>query len=272
MERGITMVGIDYHYGDGNALSFPDYLLYGQMVQAIVQGGAMESMRFRKDDPKFDCEGTLVWSYNDCWGETGWSIIDHYVRRKASFYWFKRASAPVKVIVRSRDGQLVTRVVNDTLKSYKGVVRYGWFRLDGTARELQEKTVAIPSDGMIEVASASMPSANQRNPREWLYAATLSGEGFPNDQSIWLLAPHRELALAKPQMTTAIRNGVLEVSSPVYCHGVHLEDGGHEILADNYFELLPGVPCRIPITTLTPSGTYPLTAVMPIEGLVAKDR
>ena len=196
--------------------------------------------------------------------EVGWSIIDHYVRRKASYYWFRRAAAPVKVLVRSREGHLVTRVVNDTLKSYQAEVRCGWVRLDGKASEWQKHSVSIPVNGMIEVASAPFPSPTERNPREWLYAATLAGEGIPEEQAIWLLAPHRELAPAKPVISSRVQNGVLEVSSQVYCHGVHLEDDGHEVLADNYFELLPGVPRRISITVPTPSGKYPLTAVMPI--------
>jgi beta-mannosidase len=264
-EKGITTKGIRYHYGDPQGLSLPQYVLYGQMYQAMLHGGGVETARFRKDDPKVPCGGALVWSYNDTWGENGWAIIDHYVRRKASYYWFRRAAAPVKVLVRSRDGHLVTRVVNDTLREYQAVVRYGWMRVDGKAHELQKRSVTIPVNGMIEIASVPFPSAMERNPCEWLYAATLSGEGIPEDQAIWLLAPHRELALAKPVISTRVQSGVLEVSSQAYCHGVHLEDDGHEVLADNYFELLPGVPQRISITTPTRSRTYPLTAVMPID-------
>jgi beta-mannosidase len=264
MERGVVGAGINYHYGDPKGLSVPDFLLYGQMVQAVVQEGAMEAMRFRKDDPKADGEGSLVWSYNDCWGETGWSIIDHYVRRKASYYGVRRACAPVKVLVRAPDGRLGVRIVNDTLKSYPAVVRYGWMRLDGTARELQEKKVTIPADCMIEIASLSLPAKTERDPREWIYAALLHGSGFPDDQATWLLAPRRDLALAKPVISVKKDNGVLEVSSPVYCDGVHIEDNGHEVLADNYFDLLPGVPRQVTITTPSASGTYPLEPVMPI--------
>jgi len=39
--------------------------------------------------------------------------------------------------------------------------------------------------------------------------------------------------------------GGWEVSSPVYCHGVHLEDHGHALISDNWFDLPPGVSVRL---------------------------
>ena len=66
------------------------------------------------------------------------------------------------------------------------------------------------------------------------------------DQSIWLLLPHRELALATPEIqVTQQADGWIEVSSPVYCHAVHTEDHGREVVSDNWFDLLPGVPVWI---------------------------
>jgi beta-mannosidase len=257
--------GIRYHYGDPKALNLPEYILYGQMYQAQLQGGFVEAMRFRKGDPKADCQGVLLWSYNDTWGEAGWSLVDHYARRKASYYWWRRAAAPVKVLVRSRGGNLVTRVVNDTLRTYQAVVRCGWVRLDGSASEWRKHPVTIPVNGTIEVTSTPFPPPAERSPREWLYAATVTGEGIPQDQAIWLLAPQRELALAKPVISATVNNGMLVVSSPVYAHGVHLEDEGREVLADNYFDLLPATARSIPITPSTPLGTYSLTAIMPID-------
>jgi beta-mannosidase len=268
IEGGTISAGISHHYGSGDTgpLSLPQFVLYGQMFQAMMQGGVLEGLRFRKDDLVDDCQGALVWSYNDCWGETGWSIIDHYLRRKASYYWFKRAATPVKVIVRPRGDELVTRVVNDTMSARDAVVSIGWIRLDGSAREIREIRATIPANGMIEIARDALPSASERDPGKWLYAAVMRGEGIPDDQAIWLLAPHRELALAEPVISVSERDGMLEVSSDVYCHSVHLEDEGREVIEDNFFDLLPGVPRRIPITNPTPSGTYPLAATMPLGG------
>ena len=169
------------------------------------------------------------------------------------------------MIVRARGHQLVTRAVNDTLQSRKAVVRYGWFRLDGSARELKEAPVAIPADGMIEVASEPLPPAAERDPSQWLYAAVMRGKDIDDDQSIWLLAPQRELALVKPVFSTKVRpDGILEVASPVYCHAVHPADGSSQTLEDNYFDLLPGIPRQIRLTKPAPSGEYPLAAVLPI--------
>jgi hypothetical protein len=73
------------------------------------------------------------------------------------------------------------------------------------------------------------------------------------------------LALAKPVLSTKFRpDGLLEVVSAVYCHAVHLDDGGRQTLADNYFDLLPGIPRQIRITKPSSPGTYPLTSVLPI--------
>jgi beta-mannosidase len=251
------------HYGDPERLALAQFVLYGQMAQAQLVSRVLEGMRFRKGDPDSDCQGALIWSFNDAWGEIGWSVVDYYARRKAGYYWLRRGAGHVKVLVRSRGALLVTRVVNDTRDAYTATVRCGWMRLDGRGSELDQHSVRIPANGMVEIARAPLPAAGERDPREWLYAALLSGDGFAQDQSIWLLAPHRELALQRPEIVSRTEHGTLVVSSKVYCHGVHLEDAGGGVLADNYFDLLPGVPVRIPIRRAAAEG-YSLSAIMPI--------
>jgi beta-mannosidase len=156
-------------------------------------------------------------------------------------------------------------VVNDTLNDRVAVLSVGWMRIDGRAREMREIRAAIPANGMIEIARDSLPAPSGRDPREWLYAAVMRGDGVPDDQAIWLLAPYRELSLAEPVVAVSERDGTLEVSSNVFCHAVHLEDEGREVIADNYFDLLPGVPRRIPIKNPSKSGTYALAAIRPLQ-------
>ena len=92
-----------------------------------------------------------------------------------------------------------------------------------------------------------MESSEQRDPAHWLYAAVLRLEdGVPIDQSIWTFLPHRRLALAfGPVKVSPLADGWLDISSPVFCHAVHCEDHGRELLSDNWFDLLPGIPVRI---------------------------
>ena len=266
-EKETVPAAIRLHYADPETLSVPEYVLYGQMFQAIIHGHALEALRFRKHDPTDDCQGALIWSYSDCWGETGWSILDYYLRRKASYYWFKRACVPLKVIVRQRGDRLVTRLVNDTLAAFAGTVELGWWRLDGTAREVESNRVNVAANEMLEVGAAPLAAPAVRNPRQWLYAAVLRGtDGIAFDHSVWTLAPHRELALAKPEIQVhSLAAREIEISCPVYCHAVHVEDHGHELLADNYFDLLPGVPLRLRCTQ--DAATLPsLRAIVPGQG------
>jgi beta-mannosidase len=237
---------IRFHYADPEALSVPEYVLYGQVFQAFVHGHAMEALRFRKHDPEADCAGALIWAYSDCWGETGWSLLDYYLRRKASWYWVRRACRPLKAIVRRRGEALVTRLVNDTRRAWSGTVETGWWRVDGKARETERRPVASPANSMVEIGPAPIPPASERDPREWLFAAVLRDDGGAiEDQCIWLLAPHRELALAEPDIQLRNLDGEYELASPVYCHAVHVEDHGRELLSDNWIDLLPGIPLRI---------------------------
>jgi len=246
-DNGIILNAIRLHYRDTEGISIEHWSLYGQLYQALIHGHAMEAFRFRKGDPVDDCQGSLLWSFSDCWGETGWSILDYSLRRKASYYWVRRACAPVKVIVRRRGEALRTRVINDTLRPLRGSVRAGWWRLDGSETQVESLPVAVPANGMTEVTSALIPTSGERDPHHWLYAAVLfRDDGLAVDQSLWPLLPHRELATATPSITvTDGTSGMREISSPVYCHAVHVEDHGRELVSDNWFDLLPGVPVRV---------------------------
>ena len=244
-ERETIPAAIKRHYAEPKGLDLSDYILYGQMFQAFMYGGSVESLRFRKRDKRDDCQGALIWMYNDCWGETGWTLIDYYLRRKASYYWFKRACRPVKVIIRRRGRKLVTRVVNDTLDSLQGTVEIGWMRIDGTASERRTRKVRIPANGAVELPATGIPSQSERDPREWIYAATLRGKGIEADQALWKLVPFRELALSQPDVTVVKKGRQVTLRSKVFCHGVHLRDKGRPILSDNYIDLLPGVPMTL---------------------------
>ncbi|MCC6442072.1 MAG: hypothetical protein IT210_01305 [Armatimonadetes bacterium] len=246
-EKGKVMEAIAYHYKNAENLTIQEYVNYGQMFQAIIHGYALEALRFRKYDPIDDCQGALVWSFSDCWGETGWSLVDYYMRRKPSYYWFKRACKPIKIIVRQRNNRLITRVVNDTLQYFRCEIEAGWWRIDGTNKETNLLHVAIEANSMLEVCEGKAPEIEGRDSDKWVYAAVMKQNDFvAQDQSVLTFKPYRELGMVKPEIEVTHKSeGIIEITSPVFCHGVHMEDNGYEIISDNWFDLLPGVPIFI---------------------------
>ena len=52
--------------------------------------------------------GIIYWMFNDCWpASLGWAFVDYYLRRKPSFYAFKRLSVPVVASVDSGNEEIV---------------------------------------------------------------------------------------------------------------------------------------------------------------------
>ncbi|MDD5603645.1 MAG: hypothetical protein PHG48_06140, partial [Eubacteriales bacterium] len=100
-EKDTVLAGIKYHYGDciydaTGKLDADKYLIYAGLCQGLMYEYSLESFRARQE-----CSGGLFWMYNDCWGETGWTIIDYYLIRKISYYYVKRAFEPVKLILKN---------------------------------------------------------------------------------------------------------------------------------------------------------------------------
>ena len=241
-ERKTTPAGIQRHYADVDRISLSDRILYGQLFQAMMYGRSIEALRFRKHDPRDDCQGALIWMFDDCWGETGWTPIDYYLRRKPSYYWIRNACVPIKAIVRRRGKKLVVRVVNDTLEECSAVAHYGWVRVDGKESRMCTEIVSVSPNGMIEIVRDNVPGTKSLNPREWIYAAYLEGDGVERCPAIWTLVPHRDLIVVNPEIQTTVNGNTVRLISKVYCHGVHCDDGGKAVFSDNYFDLLPGVP------------------------------
>jgi len=244
-EKDTTSAGINRHYANSENLSISDYILYGQMFQATLYGQSIEALRFRKNDPRDDCQGALIWMYNDCWGETGWTPIDYYLRRKPSYYSIRHANTPVKAIVRRRGKYLVTRIVNDTLKQLELDVDYGWMRVDGSDSIMNSKTISIDANRMVEIGSEAIASQKVLNPREWIYTAYLTHGDTGLCPSVWLLVPYRDLDIPDPNIHMTVKGKNIQLLSKTYCHGVHYKDQGKSVFSDNYFDLLPHVPKSI---------------------------
>ncbi len=61
--------------------------------------------------------GIIYWMFNDCWpASVGWAFVDYYLRRKPSYYAFKRLTSPVTGSVDIRTKKLVITNTSDEPK------------------------------------------------------------------------------------------------------------------------------------------------------------
>ena len=246
-EKETTPAAIRYHYAAPEGLSLEKYIRYGQMFQATMYGRTIEALRFRKRDAVDDCQGALIWMWNDCWCETGWTPIDYALRRKPSYYWLKNACYPLRALVRPREGRLVTRIVNDRLTSVDVTLHRGWMPVGArtAAPQLEHTSLRISGNDMVEVGAVRIPPELELSPAEWFYAAWCEGDGIDPIASMWFLKPFRELNRSSAAIDVQVTGRRVTLTSPVYCHGVAYADDGAAVFTDNFFDLLPNIPKTI---------------------------
>ena len=126
-------------HGEKTLRPLEEYILLGGLCQGLNLGYSLESMRANGHT-----WGGIFWMYNDSWGENGWTIVDYYLRRKASYYGVRRALAPRKLVLR-RGGEafggspdeVLLLAVNATGEVFHAAVEAGYQRFDGTASALR---------------------------------------------------------------------------------------------------------------------------------------
>ncbi len=234
-EKETVPAGIAKHYADPDEMDMDEYLLYGGMVQGLMLNYSLEAIRYKKD-----CSGALFWMYSDCWGEVGWTIIDYYIKRKLSYYFVKRAFAPLKLIMREQNGMIRLMGINDTGNKISFDAEYGYVSFDGTNKIGHSINITLQPysrEIVLEFAKGDYDFKRgtyyvKTNREEILSAALRMGE-------------YRNLDIpkAKPRVSNFRVEGndiIFTVSSDVYAHAVHFNLGDDIRLSDEYFNLLPG--------------------------------
>lgn len=243
-EKNMLWGGIEHHYRPMEGISLDDYLLLGQMFQSLMYEYSIECLRFREPE----CQGALIWMYNDCWLEVGWTPLDYYLRRKASYYALKRAYKPVKAIARREGDEIVVRVINGNTEPFAGKVELGWISTDGADEWTHECSVNLPPLGVQEVGRCPLPTDADFDTHACVFGVELKSDGHTVDSTVLKLYPWKDLVHDAPKITVKRRGAVLTITSDVFAHGVHLPDEGKGVLDDNYFDLLPNRPREVRIT------------------------
>ncbi|NLB39284.1 MAG: hypothetical protein GX810_08580 [Clostridiales bacterium] len=225
---------IDQYFTDADTLTEADYLLYGGVNQGMLYREMGDALR-KKDY----CWGHLIWMYNDCWPETGWTTVDYYLTRKISFYFLRRAFAPRKLLLTEEGNQVRVILHNESPEPITLRVRYGSAGYDAKNLAGTETVLTQAPFTRSEVLTFDADADG--------YAFVLPLDAPDIDPATTVRGHYRALPLkdARVRITEKQRDGgdvVLTLVSDAYAPVVYLacqDDRTH--LSDNYFELLPGI-------------------------------
>jgi beta-mannosidase len=197
----------------------------------------------------FSSASAIFWMFNDAWPAThGWTIVDYYRRKKLAYHPVRRAFQPVTVVVAEEAGTVTIYGVNDTPRPWSGMLRYGLFALAGGLPLDRLEDVTLP-------ANTSTPLAHFPRAQWEELGITAAGAFAVLLQQETVIAQHRlllarfhELAFVTPHITMDVKGETLILRSDSFAWGVCLDIDGELPLADNCFDLLPGISYTIPWT------------------------
>lgn len=224
---------INRHLIDQTILDWKGYLLYSGVAQGLLYNEMAEGIRRKSFG-----SGDLIWMYNDCWPETGWTVIDYYLTRKVSFYFLKRAFAPKKLIVRSEENGARVTVINESPEELSLKIRYGYMDFTGKASQ----------EGVKELKAA--PHSWQQftfdckgDLKNGFFFAGDPQNGFETADSLRAYYRDHSFPQGKAEIVDVKedKDGLLvTVSSDVYVPVAYLTTSDDRVhYSDNYFKLYP---------------------------------
>jgi beta-mannosidase len=232
---------------------FQSLLYMGQLLQGDAIRTAMEA--HRRDMPY--CMGSLFWQHNDCWPVASWSSRDYYGRWKAQHYFTKKAYNDLLVSPIARDGNLSVYIVSDRLKPVKGKLQVRVMDLKGNIVFDQEKKVTLSPNTSLSQFTASIETLlNGKSKNEVVVNARFfeNGKAEAISSNNYFLTRYKDIDF--PKATISKRSTVagdgfdVTIESKVFARGVFLSiDGIDNFFSDNYFDLLPGEPITIHVST-----------------------
>lgn len=250
---------INRHLTDFSKLDMAGYLLYSGIMQGSLYSEMAEAMRQKPYGA-----GDLIWMYNDCWPETGWTVIDYYLTRKISFYFLKRAFDTKKLIVRRKDGGAVVTVINETPEELTAEISYGYRSFAGQASCTGKKAMTIPAHSWQQFEFVA-----EGDLKNGYFFATGAKDGFETADS--LRAYYRDYTFPKAsvKIESAEMDGkdmVVTVSADAYVPVAYLKTSDDRVhYSDNYFKLYPGEKKTVRILNCTEAPTVHVAEMEPGE-------
>jgi beta-mannosidase len=169
--------------------------------------------------------------------------VDYYLRRTPAFWNVRRALAPVHVVLAQEGGEVVAFGVNETAQPVTAGLRYGVFDLAGGFPLDSRKDVTLAPNASSRLAS--FPAGAWKDPHASLAFAILERDGRVLARNRLVLPLFKELKWPRAEVRVRAGNGRAVFESPTFAWGVCLDLDGETPLADNFFDVYPGIPHAI---------------------------
>jgi hypothetical protein len=135
--------------------------------------------------------------------------------------------------------------VNDKPESWKGDLHYGFFTFDGNKPLDKNRHVSIPANSSVILASFPAKSMEKVGIKKSGAFAILQTDGELVSQNKLLLSYFKNLPFKKPIINIKLENGKAVFESQDFVWGVTLDIDGESDVADNCFDLFPGIPYSV---------------------------
>ena len=230
---GLVEKGMEKYYN----VSTPtpeEYLLYGGAVQGMFYEYSIDAHRIMPY-----CGGNLIWMFNDCWGEVGWTPIDYRLRKKIAYYFIKRAYKAQRMVLRKENDEVFLYIVCDKAAKQKKQITVGYTDFCGNNR--REITVtANVSAGITKINTGFCVSQNELLCGA-VYAIDSTGEA---EKALLYCDNYKksDIPAAKAQITNVNHeNGktAVTVKATGYVHCVFIKDIEEYEASDLFFDMLP---------------------------------
>ena len=226
-----------------NELSLAELVYLSGFLQGEGLKEYIESFRRKK----FTCNAAIFWMFNDAWPCTrSWTVVDYYLRRTPAFYHVKRSFAPVTVALHQEGAVIHIIGINDTVMDFTGTICYGAFCMNGTYVYKNEIPVKIRSNASHQIATLDSTDKSIDGCHEIAFCVLNDEQGKQLSASRLIHSTYDELALQKTcvQIQLERKQAIFTCDKPIF--GVCLDLDGETALADNMFDLYPGIPYSIP--------------------------
>jgi beta-mannosidase len=216
----------------GLPTTIEEYVEYSMAVQA--EGMKFGVEHYRRRQPH--CNGTLIWQLNDSWPGVSWSLIDHDLVPKASYYFVKRAYRPLLASFRDTPQGVELWLTNSGQREADLLLDVVLMTITGERQHHDRVAVrAEPYSSMVFWRSAEPSSAD--------LVAWVSGDRVTSNRQFF--APLKDLPLGESSVAwSAERTGptsaAVELVATGVCAYVRIASPAPGVsFDDNYVDLRP---------------------------------